>query len=105
MAGVGKILKQAAKMQKRMEALQQELAEREIEVSSGGGAVSVRFSLTQELRALTIDPEFLKEDAVLVSDTIAEAVREGLTKAKADNEAEMNKLTQSMQLPGVPGLF
>lgn len=60
MAGVGKILKQAAKMQKRMEALQVELAEREIETSSGGGAVTVRFSLTQELRSLKIDPDFFE---------------------------------------------
>ena len=41
MAGVGKLLKQAQKMQKQMQAIQEELAEKEIQVSSGGGAVNI----------------------------------------------------------------
>jgi len=105
MAGVGKLLKQAAKMQKRMEALQEELAAQEIEVSSGGGAVKVRVSLSQELRGIDIDPDLLKESRTIVEETLLEALKEALGQAKERNEAAVNEITRSFQVPGMPSLF
>lgn len=101
MAGVNKLLKQAQKMQKKMEALQQELAEREIEVSHGGGAVVVKITAAQEFRALTIDPEFLKEDAETVQETLLEAIREAGAKAKAEYEEAMGSVSEGMSIPGL----
>ena len=66
MAGVGKLLKQAQKMQKRIEALQAELAEKELEISGGGGAVVIKITASGEFRNITIDPELLKEEASLI---------------------------------------
>ena len=56
MAGVGKLLKQAQKMQRKMEQVQEELAQKEIDVSCGGGAVNIKVNGQGEFLALSIDP-------------------------------------------------
>ena len=101
MAGVGKLLKQAAKMQKKLEALQTEMAEKEIEVASGGGAVKIVITAAGEFRSLKIDEELLKEDASLIEETVLGAVKEAATKAKAVNDEEMGKATEGMSIPGL----
>lgn len=105
MPGVGKLIKQAQKMQRKMEALQEELAEREITVTSGGGAVTVVVNGNSEVQRISLDPEFLKEDRELIEETLLEAVRDAMKQAKELHEAEMNKVTEGMQMPGMPGLF
>ncbi|MBN1404645.1 MAG: YbaB/EbfC family nucleoid-associated protein [Opitutales bacterium] len=101
MAGVGKLLKQAQKMQKKMEAIQHELSEKIIEVSGGGGAVVVRITLQQDLKSIKIDPEFLKEEASMVEDAICETVRNAIEKAKADSQAAMSEATAGLSFPGL----
>ena len=56
MAGVGKLLKQAQKMQRGIESLQTQLDAKEIEVTSGGGAVKVKVNGNGKFLALTLDP-------------------------------------------------
>ncbi|MBN2069212.1 MAG: YbaB/EbfC family nucleoid-associated protein [Opitutales bacterium] len=101
MAGVGKLIKQAQKIQKKMEALQAELAEKEIEVSSGGGAVTVKVSLQQEVRAISLDPEFLKEEKSFIEETIVEAVREAIAASKTQSEEAMSEITSGFSMPGM----
>jgi DNA-binding YbaB/EbfC family protein len=101
MAGVGKLLKQAQKMQKQMEAIQASLAAMEIDVTSGGGAVAIKVNGQGEFRSLKLDPEFLKEGASFVEETLLEAIKEAAAKAKAVSEAEMGKATAGMNLPGL----
>lgn len=100
MAGVGKLLKQAQKMQRKMETLQEELAARELEVSSGGGAVKITINGQGQFLSLKIDPELLKEETALVEEILLEAVKEASAKAKAVNEEEMGKVSAGFQLPG-----
>lgn len=88
-------------MQKKMEALNQELSSKTIEVSSGGGAVLVTVSLQQEIKALKLDPEFLKEEPQVVEETILEALREALTKSKDQQQAAMSEITAGFGLPGM----
>ncbi len=101
MAGVGKLLKQAQKMQRGIESLQAQLDAKEIEVTSGGGAVRVKISGGGKFLALTLDPEFLKEDAKLVADTVLAAVQDAAQQAKAHHDAEMQKVTSQFQMPGM----
>jgi len=101
MAGVGKLLKQAQKMQRGIEALQAQLEAKEIDVTSGGGAVRLKVSGGGKFLALTLDPEFLKEDAKLVADTLLAAIQDAATQAKACNDAEMQKVTGQFQMPGM----
>jgi DNA-binding YbaB/EbfC family protein len=100
MAGVGKLLKQAQKMQRGIEALQSQLDAKEIEVTSGGGAVKVKVSGSGKFLALQLDPEFLKEDAKLVGDTLLAAIQDAAKQAKEYNDAEMQKVTSAFQMPG-----
>ncbi len=101
MAGVGKLLKQAQKMQRQIEDLQKTLETRELDFSSGGGAVQIKVSGAGKFLALKLDPEFLKEDAKLVEETILNAVREAATKAKEMNDAEMQRISAGFQMPGM----
>lgn len=101
MAGVGKLLKQAQKMQKQIEDLQKTLETRELDVSSGGGAVQVKITCAGKFLALKLDPEFLKEDANLVQETILQAVQEAATKAKETNDSEMQRISSAFQMPGM----
>jgi len=101
MAGVGKLLKQAQKMQRSIEALQVQLEAREISVTAGGGAVKVKVSAAGNFLAIELDPEFLKEDARLVSTTILAAVQDASKQAKDLNESEMQKVTSAFQMPGI----
>jgi DNA-binding YbaB/EbfC family protein len=101
MAGLGKFLKQAQKAQKQVELVQQQLASRELEISAGGGAVRVKISGAGDFLSVTLDPEFLKEDAVIVGQTVLEAVKQAAAQAKALSEEEMNKITQQFQMPGL----
>jgi len=101
MAGLGKLVKQAEKMKRSIEALQAQLEAKEIEVTSGGGAVKVKVNGSGKFIGLTLDPEFLKEDPKLVADTVLAAVQDASKQAKEYNEAEMQKITGAFQMPGL----
>src|SRR5438132_9713733 len=100
MAGLGKLMKQAEKMQRGITALQSQLEAKELEVSAGGGAVKVKISGSGKFLGLTIDPEFLKEDAKVIADTILAAIQDAAKQAKEYSEAEMEKITGPMKMPG-----
>jgi nucleoid-associated protein EbfC len=101
MAGVGKLLKTAQKMQRSIETLQAELESREIDVAAGGGAVKVKVTASGRFVSIILDPEFLKEDAKVVSETILSAVQDAAKQAKEMNESEMQKVTSAFQMPGI----
>jgi DNA-binding YbaB/EbfC family protein len=101
MAGVGKLLKQAQKMQRGIETLQTQLEAKEIDVTSGGGAVKIKISGAGRFISLMLDPEFLKEDAKFVADTVLAAVQDAAKQAKDFNDAEMQKVTSAFQMPGL----
>lgn len=88
-------------MKRGIEALQTQLDAKEIEVTSGGGAVKIKINGSGKFLAMVLDPEFLKEDAKLVSDTILAAVQDAAKQSKEYNEAEMQKVTGSFQMPGL----
>lgn len=101
MAGVGKLLKQAQKMQKQVEGVQAQLAQQVIEVSSGGGAIHIKINGQGEFQALKIDPEFLQEDVEFIEETLLTAVQEAAAEAKAYSEKSMGAVTGGMG--GFPG--
>jgi len=101
MAGVGTLLKQAKKMQQKIEEMQKTLETREIDVSSGGGAVQIKINGAGKFLAVKLDPEFLKEDTKLVEETLLNAVREAATKAKELNDSEMQRISSAFQVPGM----
>ena len=104
MVGVGKLLKQAQKMQKSMAEAQEKLVEQVLEVSSGGGAITVKINGQGEFQSLSFDPEFLKEDPEVIEEATLSAVREAADKAKQANEKIMEDITGGMGM-GLPGFM
>lgn len=100
-----KLMKQAASMQKNMEKLQGELAERTVDFSSGGGMVTVTARGDGTVSAIKIDPKVVDpSDVDMLQDLVLAAV-DGAIKAARDMAAgEMSKLTAGMGLPGMPGM-
>ncbi|HUL53537.1 MAG TPA: YbaB/EbfC family nucleoid-associated protein [Opitutaceae bacterium] len=101
MPGVGKLLKQAQKMQRQMETVQAQLETKELEVTAGGGAVAIKISASGKFLSLKLDPEFLKEEPKLVEETLLLAMQDAAKQAKELYEAEMQKITAAFQVPGL----
>jgi len=103
---MGNLMKQAQQFQTKFAKLQEELAEKTVEGSAGGGMVRVVANGKQEIVAVTIDPEVVnRDDMEMLQDLILAAVNDGLTKAKTMMNEEMGKITQGLNLPNIPGLF
>jgi DNA-binding YbaB/EbfC family protein len=103
---MGQLLKQAQQFQAKMAKMQEEVGERTVEVSSGGGMVTVVVNGKQELVSIRIEPEVIdRDDPEMLQDLVMAAVNDGLTKAKNMVNEEMGKLTKGMNLPNIPGLF
>lgn len=101
---MGNMMKQIQKMQKEMLKMQEELQQKTVVVSSGGGMISVEVSGKKELVSLRIDPEAVDPaDLEMLQDMIMAAVNEGLRKVEEMMTTEMQKLTGGLNLP--PGLF
>lgn len=103
MAGIGKLMKQAQQMQKQMQSVQAQMAEKVIEVSSGGGAIHIKINGQGEFQALTINPDFLKEDVEFVEETLLNSIQEAAKKAKETSEEAMLDITNGLG-GGFPGL-
>jgi DNA-binding YbaB/EbfC family protein len=98
----GNIMKQAKKMQERMLAIQEELAAKTVDVTTGGGMVSARVNGKFEILSLKIEKEVINPDDVdMLQDLIIAAVNEGIRKAQEMASAEMAKITGGMQIPGL----
>ncbi len=96
------IMKQAQKMQKQMVEIQEELANRTVEASVGGGVVTVVANGQQEIISVTIDPEVVDPDDVeMLQDLIIAAVNEAHRKAQELMNTEMGKLTGGLKIPGL----
>src|ERR1035437_4464937 len=99
---LGKVVKQAVKMQQQMEQIQAQLAVRTVEATSGGGAVKVIADCDGTIASIKIDPQALNpSDAQLVADMILTAANQALTQAKDISNAEMGKATAGFSLPGM----
>ncbi len=88
-------------MQQKMEEAQALLSDEIIEVSGGGGAVSIKISGQGEFKDHKLDPEFLKEDTEFVSEAILQAIVAATEPANNKNDEAMGGLTGGMQMPGL----
>ena len=97
------MIKQAQKMQEDMAALQEELDNREYDISAGGGVVGVKINGKKEILSIDIKPEIVDPDDIeTLSDILVAAVNEAIKRVEDTNSAEMAKITSNV---GLPGLF
>jgi nucleoid-associated protein EbfC len=102
MSSIGKLMKQAARMQQQMEQIQTALASRTVEATSGGGAVKIVAKCDGTIASIKLNPEALNPgDAQLLEDMILTAANQALGQAKEISNAEMGKATAGFSLPGL----
>ena len=102
MKNMNDIMRQAQVMQSKLNKLQQEMAEKEVETSSGGGMIKITMNGRQELKKLIIDPKLLEDkDIEMLQDLILSAVNEGVRVTKEVSEREMASLSGGLHLPGL----
>jgi nucleoid-associated protein EbfC len=102
MSSIGKLMKQAARMQQQMEQIQNDLAQRTVEATSGGGVVKVVAKCDGTIASIKVDPQAVNPaDVQLLEDMILTAANQALTQAKEISTAEMGKVTAGFNLPGL----
>ena len=97
-----KQLQQMQAMQRKMEMMQAEIEEKEVQTTAGGGAVTATVNGKKEITKLEIKPEVVDPDDVeMLQDLIMVAVNEGLRQIDEISNAEMSKITGGLGIPGL----
>jgi nucleoid-associated protein EbfC len=100
--GMGNLLKQAQEMQSRMAKIQEELAQKTVDGSAGGGMVQVTVNGQLALTAIKIDPSVINsEEKEMLEDLIMAAINDGMRKARDMASTEMSKITGGLKIPGL----
>ena len=103
---MGALMQQAQKMQRDIEVAKAEIDALEIDATAGGGVVKIVISGTHEIKSLEIDPSAVDpEDVEMLQDMVVAAVNEAMRKAETEANANMSKLTGSLNLGSLGGLF
>jgi len=97
------VMKQVQRLQTRIAELKEELAEREVEGSAGGGMVKVVVNGRQEVISVTIESDVM-QDKEMLEDLVTAAVNDALRRSKALMEEELSGLTSELGV-NLPGLF
>ncbi len=96
------IMRQAQEMRSRLQRLQEELGERTVEGSAGGGMVVAVMNGRQELLSIRIEKEVVSPDDVpMLQDLVRAAVNDALTRSRELAASEMTKLTGGILPPGM----
>jgi DNA-binding YbaB/EbfC family protein len=100
--GLGNILKQAQEMHTKISQLQEEMANKTVEASAGGGMVNIVMNGKQQVLSIRIDPEVVsREDIDMLQDLLAAAVNEAIRKSQEMMTEEMKKITGGLNIPGI----
>ncbi len=100
--GMNELMRQAARMQRKIDQAKGELKTRELSVEGMGGKVKVTVTLGRTLKQIEIDKELMKtEDVDLVLDGVCAAINQAIEQADKQMEAELDKVTGGVKIPGV----
>lgn len=102
MKGMGNMLKQAQKLQSKMFKMQEEMADKTVEATAGGGMVKVVVNGRQLILAIHIEKEVVDPDDVeMLQDLIIAAINDALARSQEMVSEEMSKLTGGVNVPGL----
>ncbi|WP_110668525.1 YbaB/EbfC family nucleoid-associated protein [Salinicola halophilus] len=100
--GMGNLMKQAQEMQEKMQKVQEEIAEMEVDGEAGAGMIKVTMNGRHDLTRVDIDPSVMQEDKELLEDLLAAAVNDASRKIEAQSKSRMEEASSGMNLP--PGM-
>jgi hypothetical protein len=99
---MSELMRQASRLQRKIERRKQELANETVEASAGNDQVKVKVNGAREIVAIEIAPELLKsEDLAMIQDLLVAAVNAGLKKANEMVDQEIQKVTGGLKIPGL----
>ena len=102
MKNMNDLLRQAQVMQNKIARLQQEMAEKDVEASAGGGMVKVVMNGRQEMKSIVIDKAVMESgDNEMLQDLVMTAVNEAVRVGRANLEREMANISGGIRLPGM----
>ncbi|MBC2695405.1 MAG: YbaB/EbfC family nucleoid-associated protein [Desulfobacteraceae bacterium] len=102
MKGMGNMMKQAQNLQAKMLKMQEELADKTVEASAGGGMIKTVANGRQQILSIQIEKEVVDPDDVeMLQDLILAAVNDVLAKSQEMVSGEMSKLTGGLKIPGM----
>jgi DNA-binding YbaB/EbfC family protein len=102
MSSIGKLMKQASRLQQQMERVQQELASKTVEGTAGGGTVTVVARCDQSIASIKIKPEAVNPaDVPFLEELVVTAVNNALAQAKEISNKEMGAVTSGFNIPGL----
>jgi DNA-binding YbaB/EbfC family protein len=100
--GMNELMRQAARMQRKIDQAKKDLADKEVVASAVGDKVKATVTYTRKVTRIEIDPEFLKSEGLdLALDAVVAAVNSGIEQADKAMEAELEKVTGGVKIPGV----
>ncbi|MDF1580317.1 MAG: YbaB/EbfC family nucleoid-associated protein [Desulfuromonadales bacterium] len=100
--GFGNMMKQAQMMQQKMARMQEELVNKEVTASSGGGVVTAVVNGKQQLLSLKIERDVVDpEDVEMLQDLVMTAINEALKQSQELAQSEMGKITGGLNIPGL----
>jgi DNA-binding YbaB/EbfC family protein len=102
MANMMKMIKQAQAMQTKMQKMQEDLAEREVDLASGGGMVTCRATCDGAVKSIKIDPKVVDpSDLEMLEDLVLTAVQGAVYLGRETMSEEMGKITKGLNIPGM----
>ncbi len=100
--GMNELMRQAARMQRKIEETKKAFGDKEIVATAVGDKVKVTVTFGRKVSRIEIDPEFLKAEGIeLALDAVCAAVNSGVEQADKAMEAEVEKITGGVKIPGV----
>jgi DNA-binding YbaB/EbfC family protein len=100
--GMNELMRQAARMQRKIEQTKKEFQDKELVATAVGEKVKVTVTYARKVTRIDIDPEFLKSEGIeMALDAVAAAVNSGIEQADKAMEAEVEKVTGGTKIPGV----
>ncbi len=100
--GMSELMRQASRLQRKIEIRKKELENEIVEAGAGNDQIKVKVNGSKELVSIEINPELLKgEDLGMVQDLVVAAVNAGIKKAGEMVDAELEKVTGGLKIPGL----
>ena len=102
MKGFGNLMKEAQRLQQQMQELQEQVGQKKVQATAGGGMVTVEVNGRQEVVSIKIDPEVInRDDPQMLEDLVLAACNEALRKSRELVQQELGKLTGGLKIPGL----
>lgn len=96
---LGNLMKEAQKMQQRMQEAQQQLTELVVSGESGGGMVRVKMNGRHDVTEVKVNPSLMEEEIEMLEDLFAAAINDAVRKIEKASKDKIAKLTAGLNIP------